>query len=344
MKKNLALSFFVALVFSLFGANVNAQVVSYEPAPFWDQLEVSRTVGQITKVMSYDFNGETYIRRVVVNSAPFGIPNYNEYATIAYEGPLTGSGIDTVCINLPPSQNLGWSASVKILDNEYNLIGETLLFNQVQPLAPLQIEFPDPQYGYGGSLASRSISYNPVIASIFNPPDGENYTNIFNVRLTCDGPSGYDVTRTAAYTNFSSAEGFIANFNLPLDISGEWCLDAWVSVTHNSITPKYWNGEKIQWYFSPPCFTWVDITTGLFDGKPGDQDMPQLFPNPFVDVVTIDSPWYDDYIVVSMTGQQVTSGRLFAGENRLSELSGLPSGVYVLKTIKGQISVRMVKQ
>ena len=341
MKKNFTLSFFVALVFSLFGANVNAQVVSYEPAPFWDQdgPEVSATVGQLTKVMSYDFGGETYNRMVVVNSAPFGIPNYNEYATIAYEGPLTGSGIDTVCINLPPSQNLGWSASVKILDNDYNLIGETLLFNQTQPLAPLQIEFPDPQYGYGGSLASRSISYNPVIASIFNPPDGEDYTNIFNVRLTCDGPSGYDVTRTAAYTNFSSAEGFIANFNLPLDISGEWCLRAWVSVTHNSITPKYWNGEKTQWYFSPPCFTWVDISTDVS----GDQDEESFnaYPNPFNEALAVVSPVVTEYQLMNLAGQVVLSGQLALGGN-IVQTAGLPAGVYILQTELG--TTKLIKQ
>lgn len=338
--KNLTLSFFVAIIFSLFGVKTDAQV-TYQPAPFWGELEVSATVGQLTKVMAYDFGTASYIRRVIVNSAPFGIPSYGDYSTIAFEGPLTGTGIDTVALNLPQSPNLGWRAWVVILDNNYEAVApEVVLFNQRQPLAPLQISFPDPQYEYDGSLAARSISYNPTINSYFNPPDGENYTNIFNVRLFCSGPSGYDVTRSQDYNNFPTFQGFVANFNLPPDISGQWCLDAWVSVTHDSNTPKYWNGEKTQWSFYPPCFYWVDISTGVNGAQ--DEESLSAYPNPFNEVLAIKSPVVTEYQLVNIAGQVVLSGQLAPGGN-IMQTSGLPAGAYILKTEFGTIT-KLIKQ
>ena len=336
--KNIKLSLFVVLAFSLFGVKADAQ--TYEPAPFWGDNEVSATVGYLTKVMAYDFGTQVYTRRVVVNSAPFGIPNYGDYSVIAYEGILAGSGIDTVALNLVSSPNLGWRSWVVILDANYDeVIPPVVLFNQSQPLEPLQIGFPDPQYGYDGSLAARSISYNPDVNSIFNPPDGEDYTNIFNVRLTCNGPSNYDVTRTQSYSGFSAAQGFIANFNLPQDLSGEWCLDAWVSVTHNSNTPKYWNGEKVQWDFYPPCFTWVSIVTSV-DSEEGVEGF-NAHPNPFNEVLAINSPVTTEYQVVNLAGQVVLSGQLTPGGTIL-ETSSLPAGAYILQTELG--TTKLIKQ
>ncbi len=340
--KNITLfSVFVALAFSFLGTTAGAQ--TYVPAPGWNN-KVSATVGNLTKVMSFDFGTQVYRRRVLVNPMlPFGMSNYGDYTTIADEVLIAGGpGFDTVSLDLEMSSNLGWRAWVVILDQDYNeVMPSVLLFNQTQPLAPLQIEFPDPYYGYDGSLASRSISYNPDVNSFFNPPDGEGYTNVFNVRLSCsDCPSNYNSLVSQPYTNVSAAQGFVAHFNLPQNLIGVWCLDAWVGVVHNSSQP-FWSGEKIQWEFYPDCFYW-DFSTSV--GENEQASNVHAFPNPTLDGhVTVSSPEVTNYEISNSLGQKIASGQLMTGENQLDDFAGLPSGMYILHLDDGHF-VRIQKQ
>ncbi len=340
MKKIKQLSLFFALAFSFLGMKVDAQVNTYEPASGWGPLEVSATVGQLTKRMFYDFQNPV-IRRIYKNGAPQFIPNYVDYWEIVSETTLSGSGIDVVSLNLPQSPNGSWAFKVHLLNSNYqDVIPHVLLFPHGQPLNPLQISYPDPQYGFDGSLAGRSIYYNPSINSIFNPSDGENYTNIFYARLY--NSNGYDVTVSQAYQSFSAAQGFTPHFDLPFDITGTWCFEAWVNVTHNSITPSYWTGEKLQWPLTnnpyPLCWVW-DFSTSVDEETSSDF---RAFPNPFTDVITIDSPSVTEYSLLNISGQVVASGILSVGENRLTDLSELEPGAYIMQTDLG--STRIIKQ
>ena len=68
----------------------------------------------------------------------------------------------------------------------------------------------------------------------------------------------------------------------------------------------------------------------------------RTFPNPFTDVITIDSPSVTEYSLLNISGQVVASGILSVGENRLTDLSGIEPGAYIMQTDLG--STRIIKQ
>ncbi len=345
MKKITLISTFFAFAFSFFGTAVSAQV--YEPAPYWEEFEVSRGINLLEKQMQYDFGNQVVTIRVMINGAPMYIPNYADYSEIYEEYTLTGSGIDIVNINVSASPNLGWRAWVRVLDSNYDdVISAVVLFSQTQPLAPLQILAPDP-FNYSGSLASRTITYHPIVSSIFDPPDQEQYALRMYCRLSSD--NGYDITRWFDITSFSQAQGLNFTFNLPLDIGGGWCMDWWMTARHVSVTPQYWPGERIVWEAYPPCFTF-DFSTSVEEEEEQFEQLEEVeksmiaFPNPTVDgSVTITSDEVVNYVVSNALGQRVAFGKLLVGVNQINDFAGLSSGMYTLQVENGQF-VRIQKQ
>lgn len=322
--KNITRFPFVFAIFALVG-EVSAQ--TYMPDSLWGALEVARVGPQnLTKVMRYDFPNPV-IRRLYKNSGPINAVTFQ----LVSQQTLSGIGTDTLRMNnLGIEPNQGWDGIVKLLDQNYNEIATIVLFENQQPETPLQFGFPDPFDFVGPAIDGGFLVYYPQVMNIFDPSDQEDYTHRLYGRLQ-NALAGYDVTQMRVFHTMSEAEAVVEQpgitFNLPASIAGEFCLEWWVTITHDNITPHYWIGELEVLHWGPICFSFM--TTDFPEGS-----MPEIavFPNPFTDLVTVvatDGNIGKIYVISSTTGQVVRTGRFDGATNPL-DLSDLASGMYIL--------------
>lgn len=326
MKK--IISLFV-LVFSLaFVADVKAQ--TYEPAPFWGtfpNMKVARQLPwELHTVMVYDFP-QPVVRRVSISiSQPF--PEY----TPLYEEILFGQGVDTV--RLTNLSNFGYTCLVTLLDQSYNLIQSYVLYTGAFPASdPVVTTTGGQDLPWAPSLYSTQvqsqIGYGGTI------PSGQ-FTQKFYCKLWQD-PSGYAPNEQSF--NFPWGPGpAVASFVLPLDFTGKLCLRWRLGVTHNSNTPKYWEGESTVWKWQA-CFLVGDIHTGM--EELGGAEFG-VYPNPWRDVLCVRTTNPTSYNIFDMEGKIVYQGRLSVGTNVLVAMDFTP-GQYILRTDDGQ-TARLVKE
>lgn len=310
MKNITQLSLFVALVFSLFGAEAGAQVYT----PDWQDR-----VGpnNITAVYNYDFD-QSFRRRVYRNIGPYYLPNWQGVAEDVIN---TGSGIDTISVDY------GGQILVQILNMDNTPTGVQHIFN-LSTFPPPTISVYDIIYGQ-----PPLIRFRVDINSAYGLGRPSYYVSKLKCRLQRTFPSFWE--QTVEWT-FPIGIVPFAEFSLPFDFFGDYCVQWFVTDEDTSLDSHF--GEITVWESEVMCFSYG--STGI----QSDRMKVEFgsFPNPFTDVVTIESPSVADYIVLSTSGQRVASGKLFVGHNRLYELSGLTPGVYILQTDLGQ--TKIVKQ
>lgn len=348
--KNYTLCALVALVFALCAEHTSAQM-TYAPAQWWGQTEVARHGPYwLFKPMAYDFSTPV-IRQVYVSTSqpwptwvPYQYPALSAYpdyipasqqanAGLFAETTLVGQGIDSLFLGpLSTSFNMGWSAMVMILDQNYEVLQTVSLFQNTVPSSPPVLTVSDPVIGQ-----ATLITFNINVQQAYLIGGGASaFTQKVKARLFKAG-GGYDVT--LEWTLPTGPGPLVANFSLPFNgWQGEYCLDVWYEVYHNPSTPKYWNGTLVVWEYLPPCF-YHGITTGVDEIE---STVLSVFPNPFTDQLVVTAPNAGDYQLFTASGQLVQTGRLMPGENRLS-FPGLTPGAYILHTEDGQ-TVRLVKE
>jgi len=131
----------------------------------------------------------------------------------------------------------------------------------------------------------------------------------------------------------------LASYNLP-PYGGDFCFDWSATDSDISLDSHFSDVEVFQG--DTLCFYWEGLTTGELEELDNQEGELKTFPNPFVDVLTIESGKAENFNLLDPSGKLVSSGRLNEGINSLFT-PGLPAGSYLLLTESG-LSQRVVKQ
>jgi hypothetical protein len=354
MKKINKLSFFVALVFSLFGATAQAQSFQYQSQTNWT------TPGGVQKwarLMSPSIGASMYtvmrytstdtLRKVIYYNLGGSIPgNVNWQAwSVGPEIIFPGTNIaDTVMLEngqgsvpLVPNGGNGWGVQVRFypLTSWTPVHITTFAFGQITPTVPPVVGIQDPMNTNGCNMSGSATVQSEYFP---DPGTGNNASFLQRMYASLQKPDGS--VEVISWT-FPLGIQPVANFSLdPFDSSGEYCVRWWITSEHLANSPKYWIGEMVVWE-NGYCFPFGDISTSV-DGVDGYEGIT-VYPNPTSDgVVTVTSTEATNYKVISGNGQQVAFGQLQPGATMMM-LQALAPGTYILQTESGQ-SVRMVKQ
>ncbi len=301
--------------FSLFGVNsVDAQ--NYD-------IRWTDAIGpnNATIVADYsDLDDPTY-RRVFRNTTSYYQPTW-VYLT---EEALSGSGVDTISVDQ------GGELMIKFLDQNFHEIEELPLHRvTVTTIPEPSLTIYDVVYGQPPLIRLRAD-----IHSSYGLGRDPHYVSKLKCRLERTSPDDYDQT-----VEWVLPLGIVpfAEFNLPGSYFGDYCFRWFITDEDTSIDSNF--GETVVWESETLCFSYgsTGFQSDLLKFEPGLHS----YPNPFTDVVTIESPSGAEYTITNLAGQTVASGQLFAGKNQLGALSGLSSGVYVLTTNVG--NTKLVKQ
>lgn len=310
------ITFFAVIILSFpFGMKVDAQ--SYD-IRWTDRIGPNNA----TILAEYaDLNDETH-RRVYRNGGPYYLPTWLPLD----EEILSGSGTDMI------SLNQGGDLLIKLLvpngQGGYTEIENLTTRLTVTTLPEPSLTVYDVVYGQPPLIRLRADIHAP-----YGPGRDSYYVTKLKCRIERTLPDDYE--QTVEWTFPVDIVPF-ADFELPWSFFGDYCFQWYITDEDTSLDSHF--GETTVWESETLCFSYGST------GFQSDRLKIEFgsYPNPFTDIVTIKSPSETLYRVTNLAGQNVASGQLFVGENRIDVLSGLSSGMYILETELG--STKLVKQ
>ena len=110
-----------------------------------------------------------------------------------------------------------------------------------------------------------------------------------------------------------------------------------VNVDNPSYSSANWHNKDSQTQFSDNCNS---LSVDDFEEK-----KVSVFPNPFINTISVDVERDSNYILLSATGQKIKEGKLQIGKNQVT-CSELSTGLYFLniKSQDSNITMKLIKQ